>query len=583
MLRLTSRATNDGWYALSLDHDFQIYLRHDGDSLVSAAYHRSTNTWTHGPSAPDDLTSNPDAIQEFCKQAVAMARSAGAPSIGFVLLVADEFATAEINPDFDNPGSIPELREAIIADPKSVLHDSTLPFEEHSWRLVPYPASQADSIATAVTLSRRFDPFLSQLRNYGNSNNFPIRTLAASAPLVSLLTLPTLHREPTEKPFIAVFSYSRFTVLACFNHHGDLILIRTLQHRGQRRPSNLRHAATTTAIALEIPTPEVRILPLGGKEVEWIASDLSQAFPDSEVRTIRWEETPFHVAGSAEVFPEMLAALVGAPDEETPLATSHTFSTLRTEGWATQDFSPPAAEEMGIFPDQAEMKLLRAAKFARIGMACFTLAVLAWVGMGIAGTLNKPEWNFRSEEATVVASKLRIYNAKMKEIDHWDNLLSDRSKAWANMELLARFFPEKSGIMLRTFNHSVSIQAQPGAEKAGFVKQWNISGYARDEALEKTLTDFSTSQGISAAFTEVSRVTGVQAFRTDFPTRSIVVNIRTMENSNWKDRPPEEISDSDETTYPYSFDLVITQRFESDDPLALDVTAPPPTPSPKAP
>jgi hypothetical protein len=47
--------------------------------------------------------------------------------------------------------------------------------------------------------------------------------------------------------------------------------------------------------------------------------------------------------------------------------------------------------------------------------------------------------------------------------------------------------------------------------------------------------------------------------------------VRTQENSGFKPTPPEETSATDETSYPFTFDLTITQRFEATDPLAINV------------
>ena len=39
--------------------------------------------------------------------------------------------------------------------------------------------------------------------------------------------------------------------------------------------------------------------------------------------------------------------------------------------------------------------------------------------------------------------------------------------------------------------------------------------------------------------------------------------------------PLEDASDSDESTYPFTFDLTITQRFEATDSMAINVTKAP--------
>jgi hypothetical protein len=135
-------------------------------------------------------------------------------------------------------------------------------------------------------------------------------------------------------------------------------------------------------------------------------------------------------------------------------------------------------------------------------------------------------------------------------------------------------FPFRSGILLSKAHHTVRPDNLPGQTRAGFVKEWRISGFAREESIER-LTTINTQEGISAVFTQVAAATGNAAFATDLPSRTLVVNLRTIENAGFKPRPVEELVDSDESTYPFSFDLTITQRFESTDPIALQVTKAP--------
>src|SRR5690606_14976243 len=142
-------------------------------------------------------------------------------------------------------------------DPKAVLDDASVSAADSSWRLIPYPAAGSEAIATTVCVSRRWATFLDDLRRFGEEQNFPIITRAVSAPLICLMALADLKTDAVTRPLIAILPYPRFTLLAFFNEHGDLRLMRTLQHRGQRRPSNLRHATSTTAAALELADPEI--------------------------------------------------------------------------------------------------------------------------------------------------------------------------------------------------------------------------------------------------------------------------------------------------------------------------------------
>lgn len=93
---------------------------------------------------------------------------------------------------------------------------------------------------------------------------------------------------------------------------------------------------------------------------------------------------------------------------------------------------------------------------------------------------------------------------------------------------------------------------------------------ARDEALEY-LNTLNTREGINAHFNEIARVTGNTAFSPNAGNRNISVNVRTQENTSFKPMPPEETSVADDSSYPFTFDLTVTQRFEATDPMAINV------------
>ena len=574
ILRGTSRATNDAWYQSPLELEFQLHLRLDGSRFDSRIHQPATGLWTPGPGFDEELLLDPSRISAFAAEAVALAKKAGAKSLGVVVHNAEEFATTEINPELDNPGALGELRETIATDPKAVLDDSSLSPDEHVWRLVPYASTVSESIATAVTLSRRLDDFVSALRDYGVAQNFPVATLSVSAPLLGLLALAQVRTKAPERTSIAVLPYNRFTVLAFFNEHGDLQLLRTLQHRGQRRPNNLRHAASTTAAALEMAAPDITVLPLAGEPDPQLISDLRVVFDESDIQQADWDSSLHRSDATRDVAPEMLIATSLAKPLETPLAKNHTFTTLRTEGWAVQDFLPRPASVTEIYPSRGEMKLLRAAKYSRFGLVALVLLAAAWVGLSLLDMVRQPQWSFRTSDAQNLTNRLSTLGKERQRIQHWDNLLEDRSKAWVSLELLSRMFPEKSGFLVRSFRHNASPENVPGQTQVGFVKEWRINGLAREEALER-LADLNTREGISAVFSDLAKLTGNQAFAADLPSRSLVVSVRTQENSGFKPVPPEQASLTDESSYPYLFDLTITQRFEAADPMALNTSKAP--------
>lgn len=574
ILRGTSRAVNPAWYLNALDLDLQLHLRVDGVRVDSWLFDRRTNAWSAGPALDEACALDMSLVPAFAEQVLAVAKKAGAPAIGLVLHVADEFATSELKPELDNPGALTELRAQIEIDPKAVLDDASVTAADHSWRLIPYPAAGSEAIATTICVSRRWAAFLDELRRFGEEKNFPIVTRGVSAPLMSLLALPDVKADEVNRPVIAIVPYPRFTLLAFFNEHGDLRLLRTLQHRGQRRPSNLRHATSTTAAALELADPEIYLFHIGEGADPQLAADVQIVFPATSIHEVDWQGTRFFEPAMAAFFPELLVAAHLAKAAETPLAATHTFSVFRSEGWASQDFLPIPKESGELYPSRGEMKLLRSAKFALAGFAAVAALALCWVLTGMVSMIRQPEWAFNTENSQVGKQRLTMVTAERTRIEHWDNLLEDRSKAWAAMELLSTLFPPKSGFLTKTFAHTVRTDATPAQQKNGFIKEWKITGLAREEAMER-LAVLNTRDGISGIFNEVASITGNEAYRTDIGSRSLVVNVRTLENANFKPTPPEEAQELDEATYPFSFDLTITQRFESSDPMAVKASKAP--------
>ncbi len=586
VLRGTSRATNKAWYQSALEQDFQLHLRTDGTRFEARYYNLKAAAWHTAPAWDDETLRDPGKALALAQDAISRAREAKAAGVGVVLHLADEFATAELKPELDNPGALNDLRRQILDEPDKVLADTSLSPDDYSWRLLPYPAAASESIATAITLGRRHAAFLDTFRKAGVEANFPVATHALSAPLLALLAIPetrnaedgTRNEDSPSEPspaapagepipsseirvprsLLALLPYPRFTILAFFNEHGDLRLLRTLQHRGQRGLANLRHTIATTTAALEMAEPQVFVLPVQPETDPRLLADISALGAPT-----------IAPACAADAPPLEFRMAVASTPPDAPLARSHTFTILREEGWATQDFLPASKDETEIYPTAGEMRLLYSARYSLIGLAAAAVIALAWTGLQFIGMIRQPEWAFKLEDNQALTGRMAVMNAQKAKSEHWDNLLDDRSKAWANMELLARLFPAGGHMMAKSFQYSAKTEAAQAQARAGFVKEWKISGLARDEALEK-LANLNTREGIDAVFDEVHRVTGHAAFQTDLPSRSIVVNIRTLENSGFKPLAViDEFADGDETTYPYTFELTITQRFESADPIAV--------------
>lgn len=568
ILRNTTRASNPAWYQKALELNFQLHIRTDGASITTFYHDCKKAQWTNGPSLSDEILHDPARLESIVAEALRHARSNGATSLGVILHIADEFATTELKPELDNPASLPDLRDAAISDPGSILEDSSILADQASWRVIPYPAAGSAVIATTITISKQHAALITMLRESGENENFPVITHALSAPLVAIMGL-SQSLEPTPgKPFVAVLQYPWFTALAFFNEHADLRLIRTLQHRGLRRSTNFRNALATTNASLEFVDPDLFLVPLGSNVDSSLDADLKIVFTTSRVEVIQQIQIEGIPAWCPEPGISISPATAPAP------MTSHTFAILREENWSLQDFLPTPKDIAEIYPSRSDMRLLKILRLSRVALFAIAVLCIAYFGYGIIDMVRRPEWSFDPSEANTIKGRIAKLTIEKQRGEHWDNLLEDRSKAWTSMESLSRLFPENGGMMVKSYAHSAKPNSTPGKATAGFVKEWKILGYARDEALEY-LNTINTREGISAHFSEIARVTGNSSFNPNIGNRNLVVNVRTQENASFKPRPPEETSDADNSTYPFTFDLTITQRFEATDPLALKVTKSP--------
>ena len=569
ILRNTTRASNPAWYQHALELDLQLHIRADGAGISTFYHDRKKAQWSKGPLLTDEILHDPGRLETILAEALRHSRTNGATSLGVILHIADEFATTELKPELDNPAALPELRDAAIADPASILADSSIIADHAAWRVIPYPAAGGSVIGTTITLSRQYAGFFETLRETGERENFPIVTHALSGPLVAILGLSQTIKATPGKPFVAILQYPWFVTLAFFNEHADLRLLRTLQHRGLRRPTNFRNALATTNASLEFVDPDLFLVPLGGNLDGTLAADLKITFTSSRVEVVQQIPTE----GLPEWCPEpAIALLPEAP--AAPTITSHTFSILRDDRWALQNFLPAARNIVEIYPNSSEMRLLRSLRMGRVAMVAGAILCFFYICVGVIQILRQPEWAFDASQSDIAKTRLAKMNAERLKSEHWGNLLEDRSKAWTVMESFSRMFPENAGMLVKTFNHAAKPESTPGQAKVGFIKEWKITGYARDEALEY-LNTINTREGISAHFSEIGRITGNGAFNTTTGTRNLVINVRTQENAGYKPIPPEDTDEADEATYPFTFDMTITQRFEASDPMAVMVSKAP--------
>ncbi len=565
----TSRASNPAWYQDPLELDYQWHIRHDGTSCIACFYDRQTAQWSQALSLPDALLEDPEQRKAFVISSIRDAQLKIPKAIGVILYLANDFATSELKSEFDNPGALQDLRATAEADPRSILEDSSLDTDNNSFRILPLPAGQGN-VATAVTHSRLLTPLLDDIREVSATAAHPVVVKALSAPLIVLMGLPSLITPPKGKPFVTILQYSWFTVLAFFNEHKDLMLVRTIQHKGIRRVGSLRSALTASCASLEILDPDLYIFPLAEQQDITIEERIRSVAPTSQITTVLATQG---TDALPEYCSEPIIALstLASPKDD---SLSHTFTTLRSEGWALQDFLPMSEEQSGIYPAYSEMRLLKVIRRSRVALVLVAIAILAYLANDIIKVIRQPEWQFDVSQANISKAQVAKLTQEQQRVYHWNNILEDRSKGWVAMEVLAQLASENRGLLIRTFSHIAKPDTGSGQSRAGMVREWKISGFARDESIP-FLSNLNTREGAEAFFKSIADTTDNSSYRPGQGNRNITLNLRTVENSSFKLASLEQSLLTDESSYPFTFDMTITQRFESNDPMALNVTAAP--------
>jgi hypothetical protein len=563
-LRRTSRAKNPAWYQHPLELDFQLHIRSDGAGVTAFLHDHRENLWAPGPPLEEQHLLDSDAITAYTTAALEHVRSAGGTALGVVLHVADEFSLTEIKPELHDREKLDQLRQQAIDDPPSVLADFIQP-DQSSWRLLPYLSPASHSIATAATVSRRHAPALDALRALGDREDFPVVTCALSSPLIALLGIHGNVKRTPERPAVAILQYTSFTVIAFFDGNSDLMLLRTQLHRGLHRPPNFRHTIATALASLEIDSPDIFVFPLGRDVDRTLPADLGPVFPTCHIEEVAVPGAGVIPAWCAEC---LISTQALDPADDLP---GSTFRAFREDRWAIQDFLPASKEMAGIFPTKQEISLLRVLRFTRIAAAVIALAVISWIVFGLFKIINTPEWAFESSETTAIKKRLAALNVEKAKIDHWNAMLEDRSKGWTAMETLVRLFPENSGILIRSFDYSARPDASPGQARVGLTREWKVSGMTSEQGAQ-VLNTLNSREGISARFNEIAAITGNPTYRTDIGTRNLLVSVRTSENNAFRrgSAPGGPMAGpTADGSYPFTFNLEITQRFEATDPSAV--------------
>lgn len=620
----TSRASNPHWYtdALAIETQLHVFIGSD-TGAISYILNQREGSWSKGPNLTPKMMSEPDQLEEVLEALIETEVKARKPALGIILYIADEFNTAELGQDYQNPAEVTELRDLIIEDPSAVLDDRTLSNDTHTWRIFPYPgAAGGNQFATAISFSRRHENFITNARAYGEKNNIPIRTRAISAPLCTITALPWLLEKTPDNGFVTALHYPRFTVLSFFNNAGDLVLIRTLQHHGNMAfPPNIGGAIMTTAHSLELTNPHIFILPMAGRPPEGMSETLTTSMPNSQIITLSptssplhiptapnsspkndlpgvtraWKWSDLHAVPAEEATPEQaektpesaipgvtrpwkiqdmeavsmlqqvrleVVAITNPPAaSQSALASSHTFSILIGEMWPIQDFLPCSKEQRALYPNALEMRMLKLSQYLKLAGIAAAAGFICFTGWKYWQTRQHEAWDYKPELA---AQKLVLLKNQEKEFVLYEEVMKERSKAWTTMESIFYIFPPEANILLSNFTYNIAKLSDFRSDRVGFVKNNKITGFAPYESLDY-LNRLNTEAGLKGIYAAIAEATNDESFVLEPGDRLPQINLQTEENRSYNiDAQP-----GSKNSFPYIFTLNIKQPYSSEDALAL--------------
>ncbi len=624
LLRSTSRAENPNWYADALAVETQLHVFIGGDTgAISYIHNQKDGSWTKGPNLTPQLMGDPELLGEVLEALIKAEVTSRKKALGLILYIADEFSTAELGPDHQNPAEVNELRELIIKSPGTVLNDRTLSNDTHTWRLFPYPgASGGNQFATAISFSRHHEEFINNARAYGEEHDIPIRTRSISAPLCTITALPWLLEQTPANGFVAALHYPRFTVLSFFNDAGDLTLIRTLQHHGNMSfPPNIGGAIATTATSLELKDPHVFILPMAGRPPEGMTEKLTAAMPNSQVITLSptssplhiptspnsapkndlpgvtraWKWSDLHATPAEEAEPEQasdtpasaipgvtrpwkiqdmeaismlqqvrleVVAITNPPSaSQSPLASSHTFSILIGEMWPIQDFLPCPKEQKALYPGPIEMRALKFGQYLKYAGIVAVSGMVCYTAWKYFAIRKDESWNYQPELA---AQELQTLKTKQDTYSLYDEAMKQRSSAWTTMESIFYLFPPEANIRLTTFKYNINKAPRLDPKKTGFIKRTNIQGLANHESLDY-LNRLNTDSGRAQVYSQIAESTEDSSFMILDGERDPQINLQINEHTAYD----QEALSGAVTSYPFTFTLQIDQVYSSDDELSF--------------
>ena len=561
--KTTSRMKNLAWYQSPLELDVQIhcYIK-DGSGASCYLRVQSSDVFEQIGGLSSRQLEQRDQLEKFIDSALQHEACRKAKSLGVIFYIADEFSLAGLGPEYRNPGELHDLRDKMRHDPKEVLDDKTISTDTHAWRLFPYAGAAAGGeFATVVAVSRRRSETLKALREIGDEKNFPIKTSALSAPLCAVGLVPWFANA-SEDGGVCLFNYHTFTLMAFFNSHGNLMVLRYMPHaNGAVIPANIGPAIQSTATAFEMEKPDIFLVSMVGNDLVSFSSLLQQSMLGASVLTVDPDKL-LHAHGLPAGCPlECIAITQDIDTEVYPLAENETFSALRNEAWYLQDFLSADQEEIDMYPDRADMKILKFGRRIKKIAAVLFMGILLYGGYTISTKVKSDVWSHQPKDDKAETNGL---TNELKRYEHWNNLLMDRSKAWVCLELVARMIPTDGSVILKTVKHDVQLKKESKSSQSGFSKEWVVTGFASELGIEH-LEKHCTSDGINKLFQDVALSTENAVYLPEGGHRDITVSLAPRFNPSFNKFNSQNAGSSFERV----FTLTISQNVTADDEMAL--------------
>jgi hypothetical protein len=428
-----------------------------------------------------------------------------------------------------------------------------------------------------VQISREHQALVGEIRHWGESNNIPVIASAVSAPLEALRLAPYYIDWTPGAGDMILLHYRRFSALAVLGASGELLMMRSLPHVGDRRhPARFGETLVNTAASMNLAAPRVHIVPMCEDGPNELVGDLAQFFSNRDpmdIGVIDLSDIPKLSDVPGKRIEMMLAEPENFSDnegEDLPLAENDTFVNM-AEGWATQDFYGLSSYQQEVYPERKDLKLLTIAGMVKTFLLLVTLGLAAWTGFDYMRTASTDAWKLKAEDAAATKTRLQLLSKQNSEATYWENVMEPRSEGWLVLEMLLDLFPPETGVVMTDCDYRVvGLPVEKDADEIGFERIWSIRGYARTEGAAM-LSELSSESYLVEQFEKIAENFDSETLRSSPETRSLHA---TMQQRQGQLPSSVGFPASVARHYRTAFELSVKQSFDHEDVLALTLNPP---------